>query len=455
MKFFSKIDGESFGGIRNVISLAVPLVIANACHAVNQFVDRLMLTQYSQEAVCGAFSASTVHYTLSCCIIGTVTYVSTFVAQYEGGNSHKDIGRIVWQGIWLALAVGLVYLTGIWWSRPLFSLLHYGPAETASAIAYFQIMAPGLTVTLLNAALSAFWSGRGNTHFVLIVSFIIVLLNIPVNWTLIFGHFGFPALGVRGAAIGTVFSELIGTVIYASFFLKSSNRIEYSTSGFKLEPVLMKRLLKYGTPSGFGTLVEAFGYSVFVLVLGYYGAAVLEASSIVFSINNLAFCILNSIGFATSVLVGQAVGGNNERLARKSARSCLVLASSCAILLSVFFLIFPNVILAPFVRTNDLSQTETIQICKIMLLFVSIYLIPDTFSIVMGNALRGAGDTKFVMRISIFAGTILFAFPCLLLSRWGAPWWGLWIVLVCEMLFFALVYTLRFHFFHNFTRLRD
>jgi len=98
------------------------------------------------------------------------------------------------------------------------------------------------------------------------------IVDIPVNWILIFGHFGFPSLGVRGAAIGTVFSELAGTVIYASSFVKSSNRIEYSTSSFKLEPVLLKPLLKYGIPSGFGTLVEAFGYSVFVLVLGYYGA---------------------------------------------------------------------------------------------------------------------------------------------------------------------------------------
>ena len=432
------------GGFLEVLKVALPLILSSSCHALNMFVDRLMLARYSQEAVSAAFTSGLTNFTLSCILVGTISYVGTFVAQYEGARHRERIGAAVWQGIWLALGGWVLFGTGIWWAEPLFQLFGHDPAVTQQEVQYFQVLSAGIVVLFLNSVLPCFWTGRGKTSFVLAISAVITLCNIPLNYAMIFGHFGFPEMGILGAAWGTILAEVIGITIYCCVFFAPSARRHYRTDCWKLEPELMKRLLRFGFPNGANLALDLLAFNVFSVVLGCYGVSVHEASSITFGINNIAFCPVLGMSTTASILVGQAIGAENVPLARKSVRSCLQLVFFYNVLMILLFTVFQDLVLSPFVRPGDPGQAEALRISGLMLYFIACYLLFDGFNLVFSNALRGAGDTQFTMYTMMSVGLLCFALPSVLLYLAGLPWWTLWIAMIVDIILLAAIFGLRF-----------
>ena len=432
------------GGFLEVLKIALPLILSNSCHAVNMFVDRLMLARHSQEAVAAAFTGGLTSFTLSCLFVGTVGYTGTFVAQYEGARRRDRIGSAMWQGIWLALIGGLIFLTGIWWAEPLFNLFGHAPAIAVQETLYFKTLSCGVFVFLLSVVLPCFWTGRGKTSFVLLVSTFITLCNIPFNYMLIFGCGPIPSLGITGAAWGTILSELAGLIIYAGFLFAPSSRKHFNTMAFRLDFELLRRMLRYGLPNGINLALDLVSFNTFSLVLGCYGAGILEATSITFGINSIAFCPILGISMTASILVGQAIGGENVPLARKSVKSCLWIVTIYNLLMVLLFTVFQDLVLAPFVRPGDPAQIEVMRTASVMLLFIAGYLFFDGFNITLSSALRGAGDTKFAMFVTSAAGIFLFALPSVILYRLGFSWWSLWIVLVGYIILLSVIFCLRY-----------
>ncbi|MBQ8753471.1 MAG: MATE family efflux transporter [Lentisphaeria bacterium] len=434
----------SGGGFLEVLKVALPLILSNSCHAVNMFVDRLMLAQHSKEAVAAAFTGGLTNFTIACIFVGTIGYTGTFVAQYEGAHHRERIGSTVWQGIWLSLIGGLFLFACIWLAPPLFRSFGHDPAVTEQEIDYFQILCKGGFIFLLLGAVSSFWTGRGKTGFVLSVSALITLFNLPLNYIFIFGKLGLPEMGTAGAAWGTILADLIGLVIYFAVFFAPSARKHFQTHRISWDFPLLKRMIRFGLPSGIHLALDLIAFNTFSLLLGCYGVAVHEASSITFGINNIAFCPIMGIGMTASILVGQAVGGEQIPLAKKATRSCIILVVLYSLLMMLLFSVFQGVVLAPFTRSGDVNQLETLKISSYMLYFISAYLIFDGFNVVYSNALRGAGDTKFPMWVMTGVGIVCFALPCLLLYFSGFPWWSLWIVFDCEILLLGVIFTLRY-----------
>ena len=293
MKFQKKLK---HGGFAEVFAIALPLILSNSCHAVNMFFDRLMLAKYSNEAVSAAFTGGLTNFTIACIFIGTIGYTGTFVAQYAGAGKPERIGCSVWQGLWMAVFGGLLLFTGIWWAEPLFSMFGHEPAIAAEEIRYFTVCCKGGWVYLATCALACFWTGRGKTITVLLVSFAITVFNLPLNYLFIFGWNWIPEMGTAGAAWGTVGSEFAGVIIYMLLFLRSSNRKKYKTGVPYMDFSLLKRMLRFGLPSGIHLAVDLIAFNTFGLLLGCYGAAVHEASSITFGINNIALSPVIGIG---------------------------------------------------------------------------------------------------------------------------------------------------------------
>ncbi len=444
MLAISKTQSTNNGGFLEVLKIAFPLILSNSCHAANMFVDRLMLAQHSQDAVAAAFTGGLTHFTLSCLLIGIISYTGTFVAQYEGAQQRTMIGGALWQGIWLAFFGGLILSTGYWWCKPLFQLFPHEPSVIVQEIAYYQVLSIGSFIFLLTCVIPTFWTGRGKTHFVLFVSALITVCNIPLNYIMIFGKCGLPAMGVRGAAWGTILSELIGIAIYVIFLFLPKTRRIFNTGDCKLNWSLMKRMLRFGVPNGINLASDLIAFNTFSLLLGCYGAAVHEGASIAFGINNIAFCPIIGISTTASILVGQAVGAKTIPLARKSVRSCLYIATLYNLLIIILFTVFQDWVMAPFIRQGDAAQAEAIQAARIMLYFICAYLFFDGFNLVFSNALRGAGDTKFTMFTMVICSIFLFGIPCIVLYLFKLSWWSLWVCLNTEILFLSILFTIRY-----------
>ena len=432
------------GSMLEVFRIALPLILSNSCHAVNMFVDRLMLARHSQEAVAAAFTGGLTNFTIACVFVGTIGYTGTFVAQYEGAKHRERIGSAVWSGVWLALFGALFLGSGIFWAEPLFRIFHHAPEVARQEVVYFTVLCKGAGLFLLNNALSCFWTGRGKTTVVLVVSAIITLFNLPLNYVMIFGKCGCPELGAAGAAWGTVLAAGVGTAIYFIAFLSTSAEKHFRTRRPVFDFPLLRRMIRFGLPAGFHLALDLFAFNTFSLLLGSYGVAVHEASSITFGINNIAFCPMLGIGMTAGILVGQAIGAENVPLARRSVHNCLAIAEIYALIMSALYIFCQPLMLGPFSRSGDVGQIETLRIASLMLYFLSAYLFFDGFNLVFSSALRGAGDTRFPMWVMSTVGIFGFALPCLLLYWHEQPWWTLWIAMTAEILLLCLVFSWRY-----------
>ena len=444
MVFKRRPAGGASGSIFEVFRIALPLILSNSCHAVNMFVDRLMLARHSQEAVAAAFTGGLTNFTIACVFVGTIGYTGTFVAQYEGARHRERIGSAVWSGVWLALLGALLLGSGVFWAEPLFAIFRHEPEVARQEVVYFTILCKGAGLFLLNNALSCFWTGRGKTTVVLVISAIITLFNLPLNYIMIFGRCGCPELGAAGAAWGTVLAAGVGTLVYFAAFLAPSAERHFRTRRPVFDFPLLKRMIRFGLPAGLHLALDLFSFNTFSLLLGSYGVAVHEASSITFGINNIAFCPMMGIGMTAGILVGQAIGAENVPLARKSVRNCIVIVEAYTLVMSALFVFCQPLMLGPFTRPGDAGQLETLRIAGYMLYFIAAYLFCDGFNITFSSALRGAGDTRFPMWVMSTVGVFGFALPCLLLFIFGRPWWTLWIAFDAEILLLCLIFSWRY-----------
>ncbi|MBE6380445.1 MAG: MATE family efflux transporter, partial [Lentisphaerae bacterium] len=293
------------GSLLDVLRIALPLILSSSCHAVNMFMDRLMLTRYSQASAAAALTGGLTSFTLQCFFVGAVGYAGTFVAQYYGANQRNRVGTAVWQGIFIALAGALFMASCCLWIPHLFGALNHTPEVEVQENTYFRWLALGCIVFLLQQALSCFWSGRGKTTMVLMVSILVTLLNLPLNYMFIYGKWGCPEMGTAGAALGTILAAMGGLLVYAiGFFGLKSSRRDYGTCRNIVDWDMFKRMLKYSSPNGAQLMLDLSSFNVFIIVLSLYGVEVQEASSIVFGINNLSFCPIMGIGMTASILVG-------------------------------------------------------------------------------------------------------------------------------------------------------
>jgi MATE family multidrug resistance protein len=432
------------GTFLEVFKVALPLILSSSCHAINMFVDRLMLARHSSEAVSAAFTAGLTNFTLSCLFVGLISYTGTFVAQYEGAKHREMIGKVVWHGVYLAILGGILMFTGTFWSRSLFSLFGHAANVLEQEIAYFNVTSKGTIVFLLGIALSTFWSGRGKTALVMIVASIITLCNIPLNYMLIFGNSLIPSLGATGAALGTIIAEGIGLVIYIVLFFRKSIREKFYTLNCAFDGKLLTRMFKFGLPSGIHLALDLFSFNLFTLLLGCYGTAVHEATSITFGINSIAYCPVLGIGTAASILVGQAIGAENVLLAKKSVRNSLIIVQGYTLFIFILFTFFQDLILAPFVRPGDVAQVASLVNAKYMLYFIAAYLFFDGFNITLAHAIRGAGDTKFPMWVMGICGGLFFALPCYLFYYFKVHWCSLWITMVVYIIILCFVFIARY-----------
>ena len=191
-------------GYREVLVIAIPLILSTASWSVQHFVDRMFLAWYSPETIAAAMPAGMLNFSMVSIFMGTAGYVSTFVAQYYGAKRFHRIGPALWQGVYMSLIGGFLILIAIPFAAPIFKLVGHSPQVQQHEIDYFRILCMGSFFPIASYALSGFFSGRGKTWPVMWVNIFTTAVNLVLDYALIFGHWGFPELGIKGAGIATV-----------------------------------------------------------------------------------------------------------------------------------------------------------------------------------------------------------------------------------------------------------
>jgi len=437
----------SASGYKEVLKLAFPLILSTSSTSLQHFVDRMFLTWYSPEAIAASVPGGILSFTLMCLFIGTAAYVNPFVAQYYGAKQFDRIAPVVWQGIYFALVTGVAFFIYIPVAEPIFNLINHEPGVKVLEIQYFKILCFSAPAVFVNAAVSGFFAGRGQTWTILWVNSSATLLNIIIDYILIFGKLGFPELGMQGAAIATVIASYFSAILIFTIMLRSKYRKQFQTwKNKKFDVELFRRLMRFGIPNGVHFFLDLLGFTLFILLIGRFGTTVLAATNITFNINSIAFMPMVGLGFAVEIIVGQKLGENQPKLARLGTYSALHITFLYMGVIALTYVLLPKLYLMPFAAQADpvyFAQVRKISI--ILLQFVAFYSIFDTMNIIFSNSLRGAGDTRFVMFTAVILSWIIMIIPTYLGSvvyKWSFYW--TWAFLTGYIVALGVVFYFRF-----------
>ncbi|MBW2061080.1 MAG: MATE family efflux transporter [Deltaproteobacteria bacterium] len=438
---------QAEGGYRQVLFLAIPLIFSTGAWAVQHFVDRMFLAWLSPTAIAAAMPAGALNFAFVSLFLGTAIYVNTFVAQYFGAKMDDRIGPSLWQGLYVALIAGLLHLTLIPLAGFFFGLAGHDPDIQKLEVEYFQILCLGTGPIVASAAMSGFFSGRGKTWPVMWVNCIATGVNIILDYVMIFGHWGFPALGIRGAAGATVLSACFTFFVYLFMILRSQHEKRYRTrSGWRLDPSLFKRLLRFGLPNGVQFFLDMIGFTIFILLVGRLGVIELAATNIALNINNLAFMPMIGFGMAVSVLVGQNMGKNEPDLAERSVYSGFHLTFIYMAGIALAYVLIPGLFIWPFTAQAEQASFVPIQDMTVILLrFVAIYCVFDTMNIIFASGVKGAGDTRFVMFMVIVFALLGLALPTYIaLGLFNQGIYTAWIIFTVWVSLLGFAFLFRF-----------
>ena len=309
---------------REVLRISLPLVVSMSSTMIMEFTDRIFLANYSLDAIAAALPAGIAAFLFISIFLGTAQYLNVFVAQYVGSGRSQRVGAALWQGIYFSilsaiLMVGLSYL-----AQPLFAFGGHPPEVQVLEAIYFKVLCLGSGIYIWGTALSCFFSGRGQTRLVMVITLIGTLFNIPLDYALINGIWFFPQWGIFGAGIATVMSWSLVSLIFAFMvFTQKNDRVFKVLSHRAFDANLFGRLMRYGIPSAIQFSLDIFAFTFFIFMVGRIGKLELAATNVVFSINSLAFMPLMGFSLGTSTLVGQALGRNQVPEAIAATRATI------------------------------------------------------------------------------------------------------------------------------------
>lgn len=434
-------------GFRHVIQVALPLVISMGSHTLMQFCDRIFLAWHSPVALQAALPAGILAFTLICGFMELANYGGTFVAQFHGAGRTRDSARAAGQAVWLAFLGWPVILAlmplGAWLLR----LGGHAPEVLAHELDYFQILAAGSLTVLLPAALGAFFTGRGDTLTTMSANLAGNLVNVVLDYLLIFGRAGCPAMGIRGAAIATVLAGGVTTAILLGCFLRADAGRYAPRRAFAWNGALLRRMLRFGTPSALTMVMDIGSFALFVLLIGRMGPAVLTASNLALSVNHLAFMPLLGLSITAATLTGQFQGAARPDLATRATLTTLKTGAVYMVLLAITFATLPHLYFAAFNRweAGALDNAAVFGLVRTFLTMMAVWGLFNLVNLVLAGALRGAGDTRFVMLYSLaMAWGVWVPGQLLLVFHWQAEAVILWVWLTVYVLLLAVGYAWRF-----------
>lgn len=438
---------KSPSGGYDVLRLALPMIVSVGSLAVMQFVDRVFLTWYDPVAVGAAFSGGQFIWTLASFPFSVVAYSVAFVSQYNGAGEYRRIGEVVWQGIFIALAFTPLFFLIYPVSGSVLALFDHSPEVIELERSYFFWSLWGIGPVIATQGVEAFFVGRKKTKIVMAVSLIALVLNVGLDYPMIFGVWGFPRLGIAGAALATSICQVIRFLILFGLMIGADARSGYRyavRSGCRLVPSEFFALLKYGSMGGMEYFFEMLSFTFFVFLIGKLGDVGSTSSAIAINLNAITFLPVVGIGTAVMTMVGNAIGEGRPRFARKCTFSAASLAALFTGFFVLLFLLIPGVLLSVYASGNPDGFAPYYEVTRNLLRFVAVYLFFDTINIVFCSALRGAGDAKFVMVTTVSLAPLLAVFSWLGVGvfRFGIYW--CWTILTVYISLMGGIFFLRF-----------
>lgn len=415
-------------------------MIAQAGQMSVQLIDSIMVGHVGTEELAAAAFAGSVFVIGYVFGMGFTFGITPLVGQAFGNDDSKRVGGLLRDSFVLNTMMTLVLTLLLYLLS--YAMPYFGqpPEVVELAIPYYRILVLSLLPLLLFYTFKQFLEGIGKTKVATIATLSVNVVNVILNYILIYGHFGAPELGLNGAGIATFVARLIMPVLIITWFVRSEHYVKYK-SEFRLKLLQFKKLWKlfmFNIPIGLQIIVEVIAFALGGIMMGWLGAVPLAAHQIALGIASFTFMIASGIGSATTIRVSFQLGAKQFKELRLAGLSSIHLIIVFMSLTAVFFF-FANELL-PVLFTNDIA---VIALAAKLLLLAAVFQIVDGIQLVSVSALRGLSDVKFPLWFSIlFYGFLAlgssYFFAFVLDFGPGGIWIGYVVGLSCASITFLL-----------------
>jgi len=408
------LKNNNSSGLAQVLAMSWPASLTMLNATLMKFVDGLMVSRVGPGPFGAQFVAGMFSFVPESFMVGLLTVVNTYVAQNFGAGRYRQTARYAWAGIFLAVTAAAVMAPLAVVAPQIFGVLRHEATITALEVMYFRYMILTVGLTMSSRVLEQFLFGIQRPKVVLAASVASNSLNVLLNYLLIFGKLGLPAMGLQGAAIGTVTAWGLHFTILLSVFLSRRMHERFATR-FATTARLRHSLdlLRLGWPAGAQLCNDILCWSLFTaaLVGTFFGTAHLAASVAAMRYMGLSFMPTVGIGVATTALVGKFIGAGRPDLARRRTHTGLFVAMIYMGLCGIAFYVFRYPMIRFFVKVNPTAGVDPTQAARLaeqivqigskILICAAVFQLFDAIGIVYIGALRGAGDTLWPMIVTI------------------------------------------------------
>ncbi len=423
---------------RRILQIAGPVLVANLSYTAMGVIDTIMVGRLGVTALAAVGLGNLISFTALSFFWGLLAGVNTLVAQAVGGRDNKLVGRVFWQGVYLAGACALVILLFFPLAPRIMQWAGASPEVQAIAVDYMKVRIGGAFGVSILLVCDNFYRGLGRTNLIMWSGLLKLVFNCGLNYLFIFGAFGAPKLGAAGAALGTVLAQfLVGGALFGSIVFFRPVREEFGIAeGWRLRPRLSARLFRLSLPIAIQTSLEMGGIAVFSALVSRLGDAQLAATNAVIQAWSVAFMGAVALSVGATTLVGQCVGARHLEDCRPVVRRVERVGYLFTAVVGVVYVVWPTQLMAIFVSADELGQLAPF--ARPLFAVVVLCLVFDLKFNLLSGALRGAGDTAFPMWVNIASAWLLFVPALLILTpRYGLI--GAWSCFVVHVVVMALL----------------
>ncbi len=448
MKQPDSIEPKSLlpGGLREMVAIALPMVVSHGCETVLVFTDRLFLSRLGPVQMSAAMGGGLTSFMMMTFFLGLLGYATALTAQYLGAGRREQCARVVAQALLIAVIAYPLILAGRPLVHEIFAATGIAAEQLVPQTIYFDILLGGTILALLRTCFSSFFSGIGHTRVVMLAAITAMLVNIPANYILIFGKFGAPALGIRGAAYGTIFSSLCALLVLLAIYFGRNVRRQYGVVvALRFDGAVMGKLLRFGYPAGLEMFLNLVAFTAIILIFHSHGLTTATAITIVFNWDMVSFVPLLGLQIGVISLVGRYMGAGRADIAERAAYSGLKMGWIYSSFILLLFVLLPQQLVGLFQpATPEPVFTAAAPLAVSMLRLAAMYVLADAVVVVFSGTLRGAGDTFWAMCVSVGMHWLLVPVLVLLLKVLNLSPLTAWLALILFFLTFSGIFYLRF-----------
>lgn len=378
----------------SVNRLAVPIIAENLFQTMLGVVDMLMVSRLGAAAIAGVGTALQIMFLVMAALSAVTVGTTVLVARFTGSQQPGEASRAAKQSLMLGFALAVVItVLGHFFSHLVIALLGAQPDVVQTGGDYLQVVAQMALFMVLQYTCAGALRGAGDTRTPMIVTGVVNIVNVIVAYTLIFGHFGFPAMGVLGSAWGASVARTCGAIILLALLFSGRRRVKIAgRSGWRPDGTLMKRVIKIGLPSMVEQTLMSGGALMYSVIVIGMGTAVFAAQRITFNALSISFMPGMGFGMAATTMTGQSLGAGRPDLARRSAWIAVRMAALWMCTMGIGLIIFGRQIMEAFS-----SDPTIVTVGTAALRVIALSQPFQALGQVMAGSLRGAGDTKFPM----------------------------------------------------------